>query len=271
MMIVLKTSNYLQKIMSSSTNLNRTGYFLIAVTAFLALTGIMSHDPIPQDINYHLFVDSREIGSIPNFWNIVTSTPFAVVGILGLYKLQSPGKLKVLSETRTAYTMFFFGTLLVGFGSMYYHITPNNQTLVWDRLPMTIAFMALFSIIISEFISPRSGKFLLYPLILAGMSSVLYWYFSEIQGHGDLRLYVLVQFYPILVIPVILICYRSKCSHAHAYWWLLLIYIIAKVFEYLDIEIYNASGFISGHSLKHLAASMGVYLLLHYYQKRICI
>jgi hypothetical protein len=166
--------------------------------------------------------------------------------------------------------LLFFGTFLVGFGSGYYHLDPNNQTLVWDRLPITVAFMALFSIIISEFISVRSGKTLLLPLILAGILSVAYWQFSEIRGEGDLRFYALVQFYPMLAIPIILICYRSRCTYVYAYWCLLLAYIIAKLFEHFDAEVYNVSGFISGHSLKHLAAALGMYVLLVSYQKRNC-
>jgi hypothetical protein len=135
---------------------------------------------------------------------------------------------------------------------------------------MTIAFMALFSIIISENISVRSGKTLLLPLLLTGMLSVAYWHFSETRGTGDLRLYALVQFYPMIAIPIILICFRSRCTHVYAYWWLLLAYIIAKVFEHFDAEVYNVSGFISGHSLKHLAAALGMYVLLVSYQKRNC-
>jgi hypothetical protein len=248
----------------------KLGFALIIITALIVLTGIAYQKPIPQDISYHLFVDSREIWSIPNFWNVVSNVPFVVVGLLGLYKLSFPGKLKAIDDTSIAYVLLFFGTFLVGFGSGYYHLDPNNETLVWDRLPITLAFMSLFSIVISEFISVRSGKTLLLPLILAGILSVAYWYFSEIRGAGDLRLYALVQFYPMLAIPIILICYRSRCTHVYAYWLLLLAYIIAKLFEHFDAEIYNVSGFISGHSLKHLAAALGMYVLLVSYQKRNC-
>ena len=254
-----------------STNKNKTGYFLIIFTALLTLSGIMSQQPIPQDINYHLFVDTREIWSIPNFWNVISSIPFLLVGLAGLYKLRRPGKLSIIGAANNAYVLLFFGTLLVGIGSAYYHIDPNNQTLVWDRLPMTIAFMALLSIIISEFISVRSGKVLLLPLILAGISSVVYWHMSEIRGQGDLRFYALVQFYPMLAIPIIIIFFRSKCSHVQAYWWLLLTYVAAKVFEQLDAEVYYAVGYISGHSLKHVTAALGLYVLLMFYQKRKCI
>ena len=228
------------------TTRERIGYTLIILTAVLALGTILTQGPIPQDVSYHLFVDTREIWSVPNFWNVVTNIPFAIVGLLGLYKLRTPGKLGILDETGTAYTLLFFGAFLVSFGSSYYHLAPDNQTLVWDRLPMTIAFMALFSIIISEFISLRSGKALLLPLILAGILSVLYWHLSEIQGAGDLRFYALVQFYPMLA------------------------NIVAKLFEHFDAEVYDLLGFISGHSLKHLTAAMGMYVLLFFYQKRNC-
>ncbi len=254
----------------SSEQKEKLGYGLIIVTALLGLGGVLSQGPIAQDVTYHLFVDTREIWSIPNFWNVVTNIPYLIVGCLGIYKLKHPGKLKVIGEMNFAYILLFFGTLLVGFGSGYYHLAPDNQTLVWDRLPMTIAFMALFSIIISEFIAIRSGKVLLLPLLLAGIFSVVYWHFSEVRGEGDLRLYALVQFYPMLAIPVILMCFRSKCTHVSAYWWLLLAYIVAKLFEHFDGEIYNVLGFISGHSLKHIVSALGMYVLLVFYQKRNC-
>ncbi len=248
----------------------RIGYALIIFPALLILGALATHGRIPQDVTYHLFVDTRTIGSIPNFWNVVTNVPFTLVGLLGLYKLRMPGKLRFIDQSRMAYTLLFFGTFLISIGSSYYHLAPNNQTLVWDRLPMTIAFMSLFSIIISEFISVRSGRALLLPLILAGIMSVFYWYLSEIQGQGDLRFYALVQFYPMLAIPIILVCFHPRCTHVQAYWWLLLLYLTAKVFEQLDGEVYDALGFISGHSLKHLTAALGMYVLLVFYQRRSC-
>ncbi len=248
----------------------RLGYGLLVLTAVLATGVIVTHGPISQDDTYHLFVDTREIWSVPNFWNVATNIPFAIVGLLGLSRLRVPGRLGILDETRMAYTLLFFGTLLVSIGSSYYHLEPNNRTLVWDRLPMTIAFMALFSIIVSEFISVRSGKALLLPLILAGILSVLYWHLSEIRGAGDLRFYALVQFYPMLAAPVILLFFRSRCTHVQAYWWLLLLYVLAKLFEQLDSELYEMLGIISGHSLKHLTAALGMYVLLLCYQRRAC-
>ena len=246
----------------------RLGYILLILSAVLAFGSVLAVEPIAQDVNYHLFVDTREIWAIPNFWNVVTNIPFTVVGLLGLIQLSRPGTLKISDDAKISYGMLFVGTLLVGFGSSYYHWSPDNHTLVWDRLPMTIAFMALFSIIISEFVSVRSGKVLLLPLLMAGVLSVAYWHFTESSGAGDLRFYALVQFYPIIAIAIILIFFRSRFSLAEAYWWLLLFYVIAKVFEHFDAEVYNLVGIISGHSLKHIFAALGIYVLLMFYQAR---
>ncbi len=49
----------------------------------------------------------------------------------------------------------------MGVGSGYYHLSPSNATLVWDRIPMSIAIMALLSIVIGEYMSIRLGAILL--------------------------------------------------------------------------------------------------------------
>jgi len=254
----------------TQTNKEKLGYVLLIITALVTLVGILVQEPIPQDLNYHNFTDTREILSISNFWNVVSNIIFIFVGFVGLYKLGITAKLNTLRELNVAYVLLFFGVFLVGFGSGYYHLTPDNQSLVWDRLPMTIAFMALFSIIISEFISIRIGKRLLMPLILAGILSVLYWHFTEVLNKGDLRFYALVQFYPMLAIPIILLCFQSRCTRVRGYWWVMLAYFIAKLFEHFDAELYNTLGFISGHALKHIAAAIGMYILLVFYEIRRC-
>jgi hypothetical protein len=169
---------------------------------------------------------------------------------------------------KSAYITFFLSVGLVAIGSGYYHLWPDNQTLFWDRLPMAIAFMSLFSIIIGEFISLRMGQVLCWPLISGGILSVVYWQVTELLGKGDLRYYAMVQFIPMILIPIILIFFHSKYTKAAAYGWLLLVYIVAKCFEYLDSHLYEISGVISGHSIKHLAAAVGIYVLLHAYTRR---
>ena len=247
---------------------NHTGYLLIILTSLMAVIGVFFMPPIPQDTAYHGFSDvSRRFG-IDNFMNVFSNAGFFLVGVYGLYKLLLRKQLNIIEEFRPAYIILFGGVTLVAFGSGYYHLQPNNQSLVWDRLPMTIAFMSLFSIIIAECVSHRAGKILLYPLIIAGVFSVYYWHITELKNAGDLRPYVLVQFLPMLIIPVILLTFKSDYGQLKGYWWLLLAYVLAKLFEFLDGEIHQLLYLISGHSLKHLVSALGVYFLLLYYINR---
>jgi len=97
------------------------------------------------------------------------------VGIMGLCSLFISQRIVFITDLKTAYILFFVGVSLVAFGSGYYHLWPDNSSLVWDRLPMTIAFMALFAIIISEFTSTKFGKFVLWPFVAFGAFSVFYY------------------------------------------------------------------------------------------------
>jgi hypothetical protein len=151
---------------------------------------------------------------------------------------------------------------LIGLGSGYYHLEPSNQTLVWDRLPMTIAFMSFFSAVISDHIHERLGYYLLLPLGVVGLASVLYWHFTEQNAVGDLRAYALVQFLPILLIPMILILYDSSYTRSRDVYGILLFYILAKIFEHFDREVYEILGSLSGHSIKHLMSAFATYWVL---------
>lgn len=244
------------------------GLSLIFFSFISILIFLLNQSPISQSVAYHNFSDTKEFFHIPNLLNVFSNFPFLIVGLLGIYKLLFNKSLSILHENKFAYLALFTGTGLVFFGSSYYHLWPNNFTLVWDRLPMTIAFMGLFSIVISEYISIKIGKLLLIPLIIIGLSSVYYWYITESSGQGDLRFYAIVQFFPILAIPIILLTFKSIYNSSSAYWWLLAAYILAKFLEYFDKEIHTHLLIISGHSLKHIAAAVGVYILLISYEHR---
>jgi len=240
----------------------KRGLIILLLTGILSLGGIFYLDPIVQDESYHLFSDEYSYFGIPNFWNVLSNFPFLIVALLGLKNPVFP------LDQKKMYGLFFIGIGLVSLGSGYYHLYPNSHTLVWDRLPMTITFMALFSIIISEFISRHWGKLLFLPLIIVGILSVAYW---KLSATGDLRFYGLIQFYPMIAIPVILTYFKSSYNRSSAYWYLLLAYLLAKLCEHFDSEIHETLIHISGHSLKHICAALGLYVLVDSYKKRVVI
>jgi hypothetical protein len=236
--------------------------FVLLIIGIAAVIAIALHAPIPQPSDYHAFADQRLIFGVPNFWNVISNGGFLVAGGIGfiwLWKTTPPGALPALIGL---YRWFFAGAVLVAAGSAYYHLEPNDRTLVWDRLPMTVSFMAFFSIIVGEHISIRAGRVLLYPSMVVGLASVVYWHFSEVAGRGDLRPYLIVQFLPMTLVPLILILFPARYSHAKLTWGLLGFYVLAKILEIADESIYSITSVISGHTLKHIAAAFGMLLFL---------
>jgi Ceramidase len=242
-------------------------YLLIAVSAISGVA-LLFIKPIAQPAAFHQFADIRSIFSVANFWNVISNTVFFLIGITALQKLSS-NRLAIMAPVKAAYYIFFTGVLLVAFGSAYYHYNPNNNTLVWDRLPMTIAFMSLLSFALAEFVSVNAGRRGLIPFLLTGIFSIAYWLYGEQHHNGDLRLYALVQFLPILLLLLLLVFGRSAYNTQWGYWVLFIAYIIAKLAEHFDVGIYNFTGeLMAGHLLKHLLSALGLWLFLVYLGKR---
>ncbi|MCC6370250.1 MAG: ceramidase domain-containing protein [Bacteroidia bacterium] len=230
-------------------------FALLGITAIAGASFILCMPPIPQSPVYHQFSDTHHYCGIANFWNVISNLPFLIVGWFGIYKTRM--KLK----NSLPHQVFFASIACVAIGSAYYHLNPNNQTLVWDRLPMTLAFMSLLSILIGQFIQAKAGRLLLIPLLLLGIFSLVYWLLFK-----DLRCYVFVQFYPMLVFPIVLL-FVGWSKSTRPYWVLLLAYLLAKLCEHFDSAIHHHLLFISGHSLKHLVAAAGIY----YWQKHLLL
>jgi hypothetical protein len=226
----------------------------VGAVSAAAIAAVFWFDRVPQDPGYHKFADGRASFGIPNFWNVATSMPFLFVGLIGL---AWRSRLQV-QALQTQYLVLCIGAALVGLGSSYYHLAPSTPTLVWDRLPMTVAFMALFSAVIQDRIGERLGRVLLWPLIVAGIASIVWWYGSELEGRGDLRPYAVVQFLPMLLIPLLLLLFRGKGLRDVWLWSALAAYALAKAAEYFDTEIYSTTSFLGGHGLKHLLAAIAV-------------
>ncbi len=230
---------------------------------------IFSLERIKQDNAYHLFADSRLITQIPNFFNVATNLPFVIIGILGIRVSLIVNNSESVKTSALPYLLFFVGVLLTGFGSAYYHLFPSNAGLLWDRLPLAALGIGLFCAVVSDCISLQIGLRLLLPLTALAIASVLYWYYSELKGRGDLRPYVLAQFLPILLLPLILWLYDGHKKGCAYVWGVLGAYVLAKVAESLDADIYRQFHIISGHSVKHLLAGFATYIVYAALKQRV--
>jgi Ceramidase len=236
------------------------GLLVVGLAVLLAL------NPIPQDPAYHIFADRRPLLGIPNFNDVVSNAGFAAVGVLGILVIARRRR-QIFTHGFDAwpYIVFFAGVALVSLGSAYYHWAPSNDRLLWDRLPMSIAFMAFCAAIIADRIDRKAGNtWLMLILVSLGILSLLHWHWTESQGHGDLRFYGFVQFFPLIAVPAV--CwlfpqYRYVASRYIA--WMIGWYGLSKLLEHFDAEVFDLLGHtVSGHTLKHLAAALATLVVL---------
>ena len=245
------------------------GFLLILVGIIFCVASSLPR--IAQPLWYHHFADRRSFIGIPNFGDVASNLPFAVIGIFGLValmreRLDSAARFLEPREM-WPYLFFFVGLLLTAFGSAWYHLAPDNQRLVWDRLPMTVAFMSLVAAIIAERIDLRLGIWLLPILLLIGILSVVQWNMSEARSQGDLRFYAAVQAYSAVVISFASVL-PQRYTRGSDLWLVLGFYVLAKALELLDAQVFSALHLVSGHSLKHLAAAASGYFVLRMIQRR---
>jgi hypothetical protein len=222
---------------------------------------------IGQDPAFHDFADKRQWLGIANFADVISNLGFVLVGFAGLGLVFGPWRKALFDRPADAlpYGLIFTGIALTALGSAWYHLDPNNDTLLWDRLPMTIGFMGIFAALLADRVDRRWGLYFLPVLVLAGIASVFYWAVGEAHGNGDLRFYALVQFFPMAAAALILWLfpehrYTDTRSILHLVGW----YAFAKLLEVIDKPVFETlGGVVSGHTLKHVAATVACYCLVH--------
>ena len=238
-----------------------------ALTVLSVVVLFVTCPPLPQPLAYHNFADQRCLCcGIPNTFDVLSNAPFVLVSAFGLDHITGGSILRAAAVVQPVFAdrntelplwmTFFVGVGLVAFGSGYYHWRPSNARLVWDRLPMTIAFMSFLAVVLADTVietTPSATKWTLGFLVAIGLASVVYW-----DRYDDLRPYVLVQFYSLALIPLLICLFPSRYDGANfEYMVALSIYIGAKIAEALDKQIFSLTGgLFSGHTLKHLLSGV---------------
>jgi hypothetical protein len=249
----------------------------LAALALLAAFALVAHGPIAQPASYHAFADARELVvagfALPHFMDVLTNLPFLIVGALGLRTLglRTLGLRAVQGAARPAapaWRAFFIAVMLTCAGSGFYHWAPNNFGLAFDRAPIALACGFLLCAFMAERFHEKWASL----IVLAGfgaisLAAVGYWAHTETQGAGDLRAYLYLQFLPMVLIPLGVFLTRktpATLGSVSSTTWLapLALYAAAKAAELADERLFQALGFISGHSLKHLLAAAAVGVLV---------
>jgi hypothetical protein len=246
---------------------------LMAAAALLA-AAFAAYGPIAQPADYHTFADTRTLFGVPYFMDVASNLLFVLAGVWGLAVVwrnthpQGP-------RLQRAWLAVFAVIVCTGFGSAYYHWAPDNWGLLIDRIPIAWACGLLMCVFAAErFRHTWARPAVLAITLLVCTLAPVYWYATARVGAEDLRFYLYIQLLPMTLIPLALlmraITQQAPPPGAGAVAgrdWLIVIgfYALAKLFELTDYEVFDALGFISGHTLKHVwAAAAAAWLVVAY-------
>ena len=226
---------------------------IITVAAIVILA---VHGPIAQPADYHDFADHSAVFGIPHAADVLSNAGFALVAIWGWLALRPWRDSDQLRAGWPGYRLFLIGLFLTAFGSAFYHLAPDNGRLIWDRLPIALVCAGLLVGVRGDTRPGSRSELEAIALGCFAVASVAWWVITDRHAVGDLRPYLLLQALPLVLIPLWQWIYRAPRTDRIAFASAMGLYVVAKVAEVLDHEIANASGFVSGHTLKHLIATM---------------
>jgi len=215
--------------------------------------------PVHQDEAYHDFAPTALFG-VARFGIVASNGAFLIVGSWGLWCVAtrkiSPWPFGAPRE-HWAYLAFFLGVTTIAFGSGAYHAGPTTESLLWDRLTMTVAFMALLAAFISDRIHQGVGIAVALPVLLVlGAISMVVW-----RVTGDLRLYFIVQALPMLLIWMICLLFPGRVTRVRYFAWMALWFGLASFCDLFDKAVYNWIG-LGGHAIKHVLAAIACATIL---------
>lgn len=222
----------------------------VGIIVILAL-----HGRIAQPAHYHDFADQSALFGIPHAGDVLSNAGFALVAIWGWLALRPRRASAALRAGWPGYRLFLTGLLLTAFGSAFYHLAPDNLTLIWDRLPIALVCVGLLAGVRGDIFGGSNTALEATVLALYAVASVAWWAVTESHGAGDLRPYLLLQGLALILIPLWQAIHRAPRSDRIAFGAAMGLYILAKLAEVFDHEIAAALGFVTGHTLKHLIAT----------------
>jgi len=238
---------------SKEIDMEQIKRWIPAGITLLAIAAMMVHGPIAQLAHYHEFADSRTLDGLPNAADVLSNIGFFLVSIWGFWALRGKTNLPSIAAAWPGYAVFLGAVAMTAIGSSFYHLMPNNDRLLWDRLPIALACAGLLAGAYADtHMYPR--RWVLPTLIIAAVASVVWWSITDTIAVGDLRPYLLIQGAPLVLIPLWQWNARSPRTDRMAFGVAILLYFLAKTFELNDHAVFDALGFLSGHTIKHLLA-----------------
>jgi len=218
----------------------------------------ISYGPISQPQEYHDFADDREFLSIPNALDVMSNLAIVYPGILGLVLVYERRNESEISDDEVSIQITLFSGMILTFaGSVWFHLDPNDSTMLWDRLGMSVVIGSCISLLIHDMYDRNLAGNIHLPIVVISIISVLWW-----PVFDDLRFYFIIKHHPFILFPILLLFGNRIYDKVSGYYWGLSMFILATIFEFTDLKIFEITGFISGHTLKHIFAGIGLWFIM---------
>jgi hypothetical protein len=244
-------------------------YWMPSLLVAMMIVALYLYGPISQAPGYHDFADKRVLGGAPHGADVWSNLGFALVGIWGFVRLLPQRRHPQLERGWPGYALFLLALIGTSAGSALYHWSPDNFRLIWDRLPIALACAGLLAAVRCETRSSSAGRATAAILVLLATAGVAWWYLTGIYGQDDLRPYLLMQCLPLVLIPLWQKIYHAPAADRKAFAWAIGCYVMAKAAELGDHALFDAVHMVSGHTLKHVFATLAAAVIVWRLTKRI--
>lgn len=191
--------------------------------------------PLALPAHYHDFADTSAFAGLQPFGDAASNLIFLVAG--GIVALHARHGHEWLLACALALTCA---------GSWYYHLAPDDARLLVDRLPMALAFAAMGAIALFPAAPGRAGLFAAAGSILLALAAI------HACTSGNQTFWAAGQIYILLLVGLAAQRPEMRAAALSAF----LLYGAAKLFETFDGQVLGLTGFISGHTIKHLLAGL---------------
>jgi hypothetical protein len=224
------------------------GLFMLLAGLVLAAWGPLSIGPMA-----HRYADTRTWLGVPNGVNVLVNLPMFWLAVWGWCVTHTSPWPRNL---RLPWQWFHLCVMAGALSAAMYHAAPGNRLLLASHLCMAGAFVMLSLGLLAERLDARFGSLGVCTSAAVAIAAMGAWLLARVgppdQG-VDLRPLIWLELLPVLLIPAGVL--RLPCAQARSSGWVaaLALYACSKLLEWSDTAIFQSTGWISGHTLMHVA------------------
>lgn len=233
---------------------NKAIFYIVSIICVMVIYAL---SPITQPQDYHQFAEQRHLLAVPHFGDVLSNLAFVVAGVALLLLSRKSYATELYPGQTVLFKGLAFSSITLGLGSGYYHWAPEDYTLAWDRAAMVLGFAIIFYDSCVRY-GVFNARHLITGVVLTTVACLLtvpFW-----MQTGQLGPYVFVQFFTMFALVSLAIKNYKSVPSKHLF-LMFIWYALAKVFETTDKQIFAmTSELVSGHTLKHLAYAVALFM-----------